>query len=60
MEPDDDDEASRFVHSGSGAINVNEGEGSQKINHHSGSGSLYSAEQQFFGRNEGTVINCFT
>lgn len=50
---DEEEPPSRFIHSGAGAINANTGEGTQKNYNNSGSGSIYNAEKQFFGREQG-------
>jgi N-terminal domain on NACHT_NTPase and P-loop NTPases len=50
----DEEEQPQFVHSGTGAINANTGGGIQKNYNNSGPGSQYNAENQFFGRGQGT------
>ena len=50
---DEEAEQPRFVHSGAGAINANTGEGTQKNYNSSGPGSMYNAENQFFGQAQG-------
>ena len=50
----DEEEQPQFVHTGAGAINANTGGGTLKSYNHSGSGNMYTAEQQFFGRDQGT------
>ncbi|KIX03237.1 uncharacterized protein Z518_06789 [Rhinocladiella mackenziei CBS 650.93] len=50
----DEEEQPQFVHSGAGAINANTGGGVQENYNNSGPGSQYNAENQFFGRDQGT------
>ena len=42
-----------FVHSGAGAINANTRGSTQKNCNNSGPGSIYNAENQFFGQDQG-------
>lgn len=50
----DDEDLPQFVHSGTGAINVNTASGRQQNYNNAGSGRQYNAEKQFFGRDQGT------
>ncbi|CAK7216103.1 hypothetical protein SEUCBS140593_002757 [Sporothrix eucalyptigena] len=46
----DEQESPQFVHSGSGAINANTGHGTMTNYNSSGSGSMYNAQTQNFGK----------
>ncbi|CAK7207723.1 hypothetical protein SEUCBS139899_010534 [Sporothrix eucalyptigena] len=46
----DEQEPPQFVHSGSGAINANTGNGTMTNYNSSGSGSMYNAQTQHFGK----------
>lgn len=50
---DDEGGQPQFGHSGAGAINANTGGGTQNNYNNSGSGPQYTAEKQFFGRDQG-------
>ena len=49
----DEEEAPRFVHSGSGAINANTGSGTMTNYNSSGSGKMYNAQTKSFGGDQG-------
>lgn len=49
----DGEEQSQFAHFGTGPINANTGEGVQTVHSNSGSGTLYAAQNQYFGQDQG-------